>query len=464
MNTASSIDQLTFNSASPSQSSRTDRLDKFPIIGFVLFLLINGVLFIRPMDIFARLENWPIYELLSIVCLLVSFQAVLGQFRSIFERPITACVLGLLLAILLSHVSHLHLRAAAQSVIEFSKVVIYYLLLVSVVSSPRRLRWFLICVTFFACVHIGMAVLQHRRIIDLPAMRPVEEQQQAKENGEILSHYRMCGAGLFHDPNDLAVLTGVTMLLCLYPLLEPQEWQNKGWWLLASFSFCGLLICGYGLYLTESRGGFLALITGAAIFSLLRFGLWKSILLGAIALPAILFLFSGRQTDIHMMRRTTAQLRMGFWIQGIELFKHSPIFGIGQGNFLKVAGKVVHNSFLQSFTELGFFGGTLFLGAFFLAWWPIFLLSPRDINDSQLARLQPYLLAMLTTWIVGMMSLTRSYVPPTYMMLGLATVYLVLSGEEQPRLGSRLVMQLVGLSLIFLAGVFVFVHVFHRGS
>jgi O-antigen ligase len=165
-----------------------------------------------------------------------------------------------------------------------------------------------------------------------------------------------------------------------------------------------------------------------------------------------------------MMRRTTAQLRMGFWIQGLELFKHSPIFGIGQGNFLRVAGKVVHNSFLQSFTELGFFGGTLFLGAFFLAWWQIFLLSPRDINDSQLARLRPYLLAMLTTWIVGMMSLTRSYVPPTYMMLGLATVYLVLSGEEQPRVSARLLMQLISLSAMFLAGVFVFVHVFHRGS
>jgi len=468
MNTASSTDQpiLTTKSAALSQWTRRNHVSKMPQIGFLLFLLLNAILFIRPMDIFASVKSWPIYEVLSLVCLAVSFRAVIKQFtsQSLLSRPITVCVVGLLIAVALSQISHFQFTTAWNCALEFSKVVVYYLLLVAVVNTPARLRWFLGCTAVFACIHIGMAVVQYHGLIDLPAMRPVEEQARAKENGEIITRFRMCGAGLFHDPNDLSVLAATTIMLCLFPLVEFDPSRPKGWWAAAFFSLLALLLCGYGLILTESRGGFIALMAGLAIFSLMRFGLKRSLIVAAVALPVIAGLFSARQTDFHMMRRTTAQLRMGFWVRGLDLFKHSPIFGIGQGNFQPAVGYVAHNSFVQSFTELGFFGGTLFLGAFFLALWPIYLLSPRYIVNSDLNRLRPYFLAMLITWVVGMMSLSRSYVPPTYMLLGVATVYLLLTDSWQPRVNGRLAARLIGLSLIFLAGVYVFIRVFHRGS
>src|ERR1700733_11820586 len=382
MNTASPTDQPTVTTESSSHWARPDRARKLPQIGFLLFLLLNAVLFIRPMDIFASVEKWPIYEVLSLVCLAVSFRVVIEQltWQSLVVRPITVCVLGLLIAIFLSQASHFHFLMAGKGALEFSKVVVYYLLLVGVVNTPRRLRWFLGCVAIFAFLQIGMAVLQHRGIIDLPAMRPVEEQQRAKEDGEILTHYRMCGAGLFHDPNELAVLAAATMMLCLFPVIEVNAPRVRGRWIKAFLSSCALVLCGCGLFLTESRGGFVALLAGLAVFWLFRFGLTAGVFLGVIALPFIAAMFSGRQTDIHMMRRATAQMRLGYWFRGLELFTHSPLFGIGEGNFLPMVGNVAHNSFVQCFTELGFFGGMLFLGAFYLALWPIFRLSPQRID------------------------------------------------------------------------------------
>ena len=49
---------------------------------FVLFLLVNAALFIRPAEILPGMEHVELYKLLIIPCLLVAFPAVLEQFRA----------------------------------------------------------------------------------------------------------------------------------------------------------------------------------------------------------------------------------------------------------------------------------------------------------------------------------------------------------------------------------------------
>ena len=41
-------------------------------LGFVFFLLVNAVLFIRPAELVPSLEDLPVYELLIVTCLLLS--------------------------------------------------------------------------------------------------------------------------------------------------------------------------------------------------------------------------------------------------------------------------------------------------------------------------------------------------------------------------------------------------------
>ncbi len=79
-------------------------------LGFILFLLVNAALFVRPAEIVPDLVAWNIYEFLILACLAVSFPAVLGQFtaKSLEERPVTVCVLGLFVAVILSELAQLN--------------------------------------------------------------------------------------------------------------------------------------------------------------------------------------------------------------------------------------------------------------------------------------------------------------------------------------------------------------------
>src|SRR5436309_3285608 len=76
--------------------------------GFVLFILLNATLFVRPAEIVPALIGVEIYQALILACLLASFPGVLEQLtpRSLERRPATVCVLGLFVAVLLSHLAH----------------------------------------------------------------------------------------------------------------------------------------------------------------------------------------------------------------------------------------------------------------------------------------------------------------------------------------------------------------------
>ena len=93
---------------------------------------------------------------------------------------------------------------------------------------------------------------------------------------------------------------------------------------------------------------------------------------------------------------------------------------------------------------------------------PIALAS--RIADPRLRRMRPDLLAMLAAYVVGMLGLSRSYTVPTYMVLGMATVYLRFTDRYQPlpvpRLNLKLVGQLTVVSVVSLIGIYLFTRTF----
>src|ERR1700751_4272307 len=114
-------------------------------MGFPLFLLVNAVQFIMPAAFVADLAAFPIYQVVVLCCLAVSYPRVLSQLDrvTLVERPITVCVLGLLVAVALSFLSQVNLYYTRTATLDYLKLVIYYLLLVANINSPARLRRFL---------------------------------------------------------------------------------------------------------------------------------------------------------------------------------------------------------------------------------------------------------------------------------------------------------------------------------
>ena len=448
---------------------------------FSLFILANALLFIRPSEFIAGLSEIELYRYVILLCLAVSFPAVLQQMslRCAGVPPIITCVVLLLPAVFLSGFSHGNFELIHETVTEFVKVLIYFVLLVTLITDASRLKQFLRWIGLFSAVVTLIAVLRYHADVAVPPPPPkdvpgvknamhgtfVVDEVRDPNTGELTKVNRMCGTGIFNDPNDFALVLVTAIPMCLCWLTDTARKATRPFWLLA------MLFFGYALTLTHSRGGFLALMAGLATLFYLKFGGKKTVLLGLLVLPALLAVFAGRMTTISTDERT-GQTRIQLWSDGLYIFQQSQLFGVGMENYLQHSRQVAHNSFIHSYTDLGVLGGTLFLGAFYFAVRGLYGVRPLTPSpspegrgeDEELRRLHPYLMAMLVAYTIGICFLSRSYIVPTYMMLGVAVVYMrlhaVQTSEPIKAWSSFVWPKLAGISFSFLVAVQIFVRVF----
>ncbi len=448
----SSSSDLKTDSASPARSS----------LEFGLFIAINAVLFVRPADLIPALDGLPIYEFLIAACVAASLSRFVREisFRPSIEET-TVCVLWLVAAVLMSHLSHFDFYRARISTVTFAKIAVYYLLFVTVVDSTVRLRRFCAWVVVFIFIVTTVALLQTHGIVDIASFEPVQDTDYDASTGSALSIVRLCASGIFHDPNDFSLILTIGTALAMYFLIERAAGAKRLVWSIMISAFA------YALVLTRSRGGFLAATTSIVLLCLMRYGRSKTIILVLVALPVVATFASGRQTHLDLSQGTGHE-RIQLWRDGLDLLKGSPLFGIGMDQCAESIGLVAHNSFIHSFTELGLFGGTLFTGAFFFALrglWSVRKLAAVDSTRPSVAgadeydgRLGTYILAAACGYAVGLMSLTRVYNVPTYLVLGLAAAYLRVSSDLSQQYAPKATVRrlvFVGIATICAAHVFI---------
>jgi hypothetical protein len=188
------------------------------------------------------------------------------------------------------------------------------------------------------------------------------------------------------------------------------------------------------MVLTKSRGGFLALLVAGVVFAYFRFGKWITLAAAAVLLPAA-FLLGGRMAELGSAMSKgnasgTGGERVQLWSDGLVEMKKSPIFGIGCNRYAEEIGLVAHNSYIHGFVELGLFGGSLFLGAFWFAvqsFWKLDHLlkkQMRFLGSGTFRGLETCVVAAVCGVAVSLLSLSRNYVTPTYIILGTASAYL----------------------------------------
>jgi hypothetical protein len=451
---------------------------------FFLFILANALLFIRPSELIPELAAVELYRWFILACLAVSLPTVLEQISLRYPGvpPIISCVVLLLPAVFLSGFFHGNFELIQDTVSEFVKIIIYFVLLISLVTDTARLRQFLHWIALFSAAVTLVAVLRYHADIKLPAPPPkanpgnkdvmhgtyVVDKTRDPQTGELVDVQRMCGTGIFNDPNDFALVLVAAIPMCLYWLTDPTKKMMRPLW------FVLLLFFGYALMLTHSRGGFLALMAGLLTLFYLQMGGKKTFLLGLFCLPILLAVFAGRMTTIST-DEGTGQARIQLWSDGLTIFQNSPLIGIGMENYRQFSSHVAHQSFIHCYTELGLIGGTLFLGAYYFAVKGMFDLrntnhaevlttGQSDEIDPELRRLHPFLMATLIAYTIGISFLSRAYIVPTYMVLGLSVVYMrIHSAQVTAPLPAWTIAawpRLAGLSFGFLVASYTFVRVF----
>lgn len=450
-------------------------------------MLANAMLFVRPAEIVPLLGELQLYMLCLVGAILFSIPQlhVQLQWRTMLQQPVNLCVLGVTLAIVTSRAAVSDFSNLDAVVFEMAKILAYYLVLVSVINTPERLRHLLMTTAICSTIMIAYSVMDYRgfcaEMHAKPDMNEIIYQQNRlpPEQRHLLRHvpdrnghdiygeeiffFRLCGLGIFKDPNDLSMLIVATSVISLYFLTDPRLSLIRLLWIIP------LIVMGVAMFYTYSRGGLLAGAMALMAWLITRYGTKVAIaigILGVLCLP----LAAGRAAKMDISGGT-GQQRIQLWSDGLVAIKSSRfLFGIGEGHYEDLDGHVAHNSFVHAFVELGFFGGTLFFGCFFLPGLTFYLMKRFKfrIEHPELRRMFPYVAAILADWCFGMCSLSRCYTPSTYMIAGLGAAFVNLVGfyRSTPRpllkLNWSITRTWITGSAALLAGIYVFVRVFAR--
>jgi len=265
-----------------------------------------------------------------------------------------------------------------------------------------------------------------------PDGRPCELHQDCNGPGaEPGSDYRCEKVGLFgtysvedrvryrgelHDPNELSmtVSVGAFAFLLAFALIK----KNVRWTIIA---LAGTALVFGTVVMSQSRGGQAVFLLVVAVFFVKRFGV-AGLLFGAmIAIPVLaLGGRSGESAD-----ESTA-LRYDAWLAGLEMFRSSPLFGVGHRLFGSHHFMAAHNSYVLTLAELGFVGCWMFINLLYLSvkvlWTGVRSLA--DVPGAEVARIWGLtLLASFAGLIFQINTLSFAYHTVLWIFLGLAGAY-----------------------------------------
>ena len=327
--------------ATGSVPGRSRTMRQKPLVGaYVALLLFMVVYCARPEDWFPGLLHVPLAKSAGVLALL----AVVFSLRQIRQRlPREVLLLSLLIAQLFvaSLMSPVWQGGALQATLDFAKVLLVVLVIAIAVSTLQRLR-----------------MLIFAQAISLSAIAAVT----VWKGRLILGRLQGILGGNYADPNDLALAIIISLPLCLALLFLCRNRLWKVFWSLS------MLVMIYAVFLTGSRGGFLALFVVAAV-CLSEFAIQgrRRYLLVFAALASVILwqssggILGGRLKGTFSVKEDTAaayssaQARKRLFWQSLEVTKEHPFFGVGPGNFDQVSGQwhTTHNSLTLMSSEGG---------------------------------------------------------------------------------------------------------------
>jgi O-antigen ligase len=249
-----------------------------------------------------------------------------------------------------------------------------YIFVALYLTVPKYRFIFTMTLLVIALIHVTIGGIQYLRGERFPLFDFIEK-----------ADYGLRATGLYICPNHLAGFLEVSALMGASIVC----WSRQNFWvkLLAGY---GSVICGVGIVLTGSRGGYLSTIVGVLTFIILSFlamrrahrrQIWVSavaaIIVSAGLFVALTALFSRHYAlQSRASRVFSEDVRTQIWGLALEQFRQNPTVGTGSGTFqyygrlyrpstMQSDPEYVHNDYLQLLAEYGVIGlalGLAFLG------------------------------------------------------------------------------------------------------
>lgn len=385
------------------------------------FLLITLYIFctiIRPQDWVLFLLEKPLINWLAIAIVIVLVIQRTGA-RSTFlmKVPHNIFMLGLFFCVLMSHVSHTYFRGLINS---FNDFIVPFLLFFIVLNSLDR-KWKLWAVLWeiiiLASVLVWQGIVQLKAGVGWAGQIPTID----LERDEV----RINWIGIFNDPNDLALLF-VMAVGFLLPLVF-----RKSNFFIKLLSMALIAWLGYGVYLTNSRGGYLALMATVFFFfvRLTNKMFWGSIL-GGIGAVAV-FLLGPSRLGLISSGESSAYGRLELWYWGLQKMLHNPFFGVGYNMFMEDQSLTAHNSYVLAAAELGFIGLFMWVGLIYISHKGLSIVYQK--SDS-LKTIAMGIQSSLVGFCVAAFFLSRTYVILPYLLFALSGAVMHHAKQTMPDL------------------------------
>ena len=353
---------------------------RFAYFGLCLFTIL---LYVRPNDLlpvdlgslelvlwspvgifpFLHPAGLPIVKTVAVVTLLAFVVAKLARGERLLEWTVETRALALIVAlgVIFMPIAAIPKDSWEELTDTFLKVAVIFVLMVSVIDTPARLRTILNIVTLCGTgIAVGALVTYARG--DFTAMA---DGVGVRIEGVV--------EGIFGNPNDLA-----TALNLLVPIAGALAVLTRGWRRVL-FASCAVVLAA-GMIVTFSRSGFLGFVVMAG------FVLFKqaprrpaTTVLAAVALAGILLVAApGGYGDRLASILDSSADETGSSSERVELLKRAVVvasrhvvLGVGMGNYhvYSLNEMRAHNSYLEISAELGVAGLLAYLMIIF---WPLY--------------------------------------------------------------------------------------------
>lgn len=337
-----------------STEFKDGRKVSYPTEGFIFVLPILAILtaiIIRPQDFVAGLEGAPL------VLILILPSLVFGLARKIISRwsiklPQNYFLLAFLVMILVSNVMNGQLNNGLDQLLIFSKRAAFYLVCILYLDSMKKIR---VVMDFIVVLSVLLAI----QGID-QARTGIGWAGQHLPQG--YTEIRINWIGDWDGPNVLALLFVIALAFCFEYFLGRTSKARRAFGAVA-----GAFLL-YGIFLTNSRGGYIAMIAMLLFYFRSRFKLRYAIPIGILAFLLWQNYAPGRMSG-QMQTEASAMERLWIWEQGVVLIRQNLAWGVGKGRFTQYSYEhlLAHNNYIQTAAEVGLIGFFFWVGMIYFS-------------------------------------------------------------------------------------------------
>ena len=422
----------------------------------------------RPQEFIPLLQRVPFLHVFTVL-------AVIGFIIDVRLRrlqPIATNTLPWVIGLLVWAVISTGINAPEQLVSSAIEMAILFALYGTIAHGVQRFRTFQFIAGVLAatclfisavCLHQGLSPKQciageedEGAILGHPDGRPCETNEQCRlGDAQPGLEYRCEHVGMFgtysveervryrgdlHDPNEVALTISAGGLALLIGFaLRKRHGASK----LVMGVAAGVVVAT--VFFTQSRGGLIAMLLVPGVYVIRRYGLKALIPAVMVATPVLML--GGRS---GASAELSTEMRYEAWASGLDMWHHSPVYGVGAKMFTEHHYLTAHNSYVLELSELGIVGLFLFLAIVYLCMKTL-LVGLRELKDVPgTAAAQVWgmaLLAAMAGITFQISTLSFAYHPVLWLFFGLVGAWYSAVRHHRPELEIKL----TGLDLVVIA-------------